>query len=119
MSTTNHRILKDTAVKMTRAYRNNKEEILKPEYAGKNILPLSETFSKEAFESFMKNDKVKSLRIYYGMDDDMLTHAIIVGANEKDEDMIDGTDENDGDEILEDAQRCPAICPPPSELNYP
>ena len=57
------------------------------------------------------------------MDEQLRIHAIIVGVNEKNEDMIasltSGTDVMTGEEIIEEGNRCPPFCPPPSILNNP
>ncbi len=118
-----HSIPLDQAVELTKRYRDNKENILADEYKGQNILPLSETFSKDAFNSFFNNPDCVAIRIYYGMTEDLQTHAVIVGANEKNEDILPAASEQssltDPPPILEDSYRCPPTCPPTSSLNYP
>ncbi len=113
----NHQISLANAIAMTYRYRHNLATILRTEYP--LVLPLSETFNKDAFDPFFTNENCKGLRIYYGMDEDLGVHAIIVGVNDQNEDILpsESLTENNDDIILEDSQRCPPSCPPPSELN--
>ena len=125
-----HRISLAKAKDMTHRYQQKRNDILKDEYAGKNVLSICETFSKEAFDAYFTNDQCKGIRIYYGMDGDMLVHAIIVGVDDQNRDMLPkdngsmlrATAEGDGDDdppLLEESERCPEECPPPSDLNQP
>jgi hypothetical protein len=110
-----------TAIEMTTLYRNQKEGILKPGYQGQNILPISESFDRNAFDSLLAQSGCEGLRIYYGMSEDFKIHAIIVGVNASGEDMLPDTkwasDTEAGDEIIENGNRCPDLCPPASPLN--
>ena len=103
---------------MTELYRGQKENILSPEYKGKDILSICETFDSEPFYLILGKPECKRLRIYYGMSEDLKVHAIIVGVNENNEDILPvpgiTTITND---IGEQGQLCPPICPPPSPLN--
>ena len=117
----NHFISLPVAIQMTTLYRNQKDNILKQELIGKSLLPLSETFDAAAFSAVLSNPDCKSLRIYYGMSDDLKVHAIIVGVNEKDEDIIPAQTTigsisgNTG--LIEVGIQCPPQCPPSSPLN--
>lgn len=124
----NHSIPLNQAIQMTTLYRQEKENILSPEYKGKNILSICETFDAAPFLQILNNPLCKSLRVYFGMSDDLKVHAIFVGVNEKNEDMlpaaVSGTsgltsDETteDGSIIVEEGILCPPNCPPPSPLN--
>lgn len=106
-----HEISLDSAIKMTARFREQKKEI-----DPKSLLALSETFDRSAIDRILAQGDCKKLRIYYGMDDSNQVHAILVGVNEKDEDILpkEGFDEG---EIVEDATRCPNECPPESPLN--
>lgn len=98
-----HLISLQEAIDMTSAYRTN---------IPKGMVH-SETFSKESVIALLNQTGCKSLRIYYGKKNDDTIHAILVGVNEKEEDMIQSADI-----ILEDAGRCPPFCPTlPSPLN--
>ncbi len=116
-----HSISLEKAVEMTTLYRENRNAILKEEYQLKDILALNETFNKEAIVALLQQANCVAFRIYYGMSEDLNVHAILVGVNEKGEDILPttstaGVAEGDGD-ILEDASRCPNYCPPESPLN--
>lgn len=117
--TGNHYISVEDAAVMTERYRANLSTVLKQEYVSSNVFPLSETFNKAAFAVFMENNDCKAIRLYYGMDENLLVHAIIVGVNEFNEDILPGQLLNDNEDVfvLEDAVRCPYACPPDSELN--
>ena len=56
------------------------------------------------------------MRIYYGMSDDLKIHAIGVGVNSKDEDILPtegiGAALTTTPVIVEDGSRCPDVCPP-------
>lgn len=117
----NHFISLAKAANMTTLYRYQKEEILQPEYQGENILPICESFDRNEFDIVLAQEGCAGLRIYYGMSDDFKIHAIIVGVNDKNEDMLPPTgttsaSETD-DEIIENGNRCPDLCPPASPLN--
>lgn len=117
MEPANHFISLEQAKKMAAEYRKGKEVILNSQYAGKNILPTCETFSREGFDTILQNLDCASIRIYYGMDEELKIHSIIVGVNSKGEDILTATDTTiAGEDILENADRCPVICPPPSGI---
>ncbi|MCU0322079.1 MAG: hypothetical protein MUE72_06640 [Chitinophagaceae bacterium] len=116
-----HSISLEKAVEMTTLYRENKNVILKEQYQFTDILALNETFNKEAIIALLQQETCVAFRIYYGMSEDLKVHAILVGVNEKGEDILPATSsrgvtEGDG-EILEESARCPIYCPPPSPLN--
>ena len=108
---------------MTASFRLHRESILNSNYQNQNILPQSETFERSDLETLMAQTGCTAVRIYYGMDENLKTHAIFVGVNADNEDMITPAtqtlteEENDDDLLLEGGVRCPEICPPESELN--
>jgi hypothetical protein len=122
-----HFITLDTAVKMTSLYRITREEILKPEFQNQNILCLSETFDRAAIDQVLAEPDCSSIRIYYGMNDDKTVHAVVVGVDSKNQDILpasatttsmstsDAT--TDDTVLLENGGRCPDLCPPTSPLN--
>jgi hypothetical protein len=130
-TTSNHVISLREAIDLTRRFRKNRRVITKDEFADKDILPLAETFDKEAFRRFMDNENCKGIRIYLGMKEDYTIHSVIVGVDADNRDMLpkestlqtfflsDVTDADltDPNEILENGQRCPPDCAPPSDLN--
>lgn len=128
----NHFIPLQAAVEMTRRFREMKDHIVKEEYKGKHINANSETFDRVAIDAILAQPGCVALRIYHGMDTGNLIHSIIVGVNDKDEDMLGkiqtqpvgevqlmsaDTTTDDTDAILENGFRCPPNCPPDSPLN--
>jgi hypothetical protein len=112
------------AVEMTTVYRAEKENILSPAFKGKQTLPFCETFNREAFDRLLAEDGCVGLRFYYGMDELFNIHIIAVGVNAENENLLPKSDENlrssslsaEDHVIVEDSQRCPDDCPPPSPL---
>lgn len=109
------------AIEMTTRYRENKNAVIAPEYAGKDILSICDTFNKSAIEILLKKSGCAAIRLYYGMDESLTIRPILVAVNEKDEDMLPAisTLENTepGEDIVDDTLKCPPFCPPPSPLN--
>jgi hypothetical protein len=114
-----HSISLQHAVEMTGKFRGNREAILDTEFRDRNIMPFSETFDRQAMDSLLSAKDCAGVRIYYGMDDDLKIHAILVAVNEKNEDLLPSETTSvggDGKVIIEEGQRCPGLCPPPSPL---
>ena len=109
----------ETAIDMTALYRTNREIILQTIYRGIDLLPLSETFSRGAIDAILAHEECAGLRIYYGMDENEKLHAILVGVNVDNEDILPTGSLNEAEDpvIVENGQRCPPSCPPPSDLN--
>ena len=110
------------ASQMTATFRQNRETILDSNYQNQDILPISETFEKSHIESILAQTGCVGLRMYPGMGTDLKTHAIFVGVNENDEDMIQVpnqtlTEDDDDGILVQGGVRCPEICPPESDLN--
>ena len=118
-----HEISLELAIEMTTRFRNEKENILQPQYRESNILPICETFNKEMVMQLLLQPTCESIRIYYSMDAKLKLHAILVGVDATGADILTGLSTpltNDDDAVgvlLEDATRCPHDCPPPSPLN--
>ena len=108
-------------IDMTTLYRQEKENILATDYKDQNILPISETFDRDAVDAVMQQEGCVALRIYYGMTEDFLVHAILVGVNADNEDILPSTSNltssTDGDILAEQGIRCPPDCAPASPLN--
>lgn len=109
----------ETAKAMTTLYRKNRDNILKTEMQNQNVLAICETFDKNQLETLLSKSECASLRIYYGMDNGLNIHAIIVAVNGNNEDILPAMASfvvDDGD-IIDNGIRCPELCPPPSPLN--
>ena len=135
----NHRIPLDKAKKMTRFFRDHRGQNNIPGQLG-NIVPISETFDRAGFDALLAQPGCVGVRIYYGMDDALGLHAIIVGVDAQNRDILpagttttstsssttlgattttteDGVTTDETGVILDDGFRCPPSCPPPSDLN--
>jgi hypothetical protein len=126
-----HRISLEKAIKMTTLYRQQKDMVLKHDYFGRDILPLSETFDRKAFDALLAQPGCTAVRVYFSMDDTLKLHLIAVGVNDNNQDILPGVDtatiigneegsgENDDEGIIiEEGVRCPPSCPePPSPLD--
>jgi hypothetical protein len=112
-----HFIPLDKAIEMTAIYRKEKEQILSPQFQGRDILPLSETFNRDAFDQLLSTPGCAGVKIYFGMDHTLQVHALIVAVNESNEDLLPApgsqiaTDIPDDPVIIDEGQRCPPICP--------
>lgn len=116
----NHKIPLDTAKKMTAKFRAKKTEIIAEPYRSKNILPQAETFDRSAFDTVLSLPECVALRIYYGLDDNDGLHAIIVGVNANNEDILPDTSDTSSISnvvIIEEGKTCPPYCAPDSPLN--
>lgn len=139
---TKHRIPLDKAKKMTKFFRDHRGQNNIPGQLG-TIVPICETFDRAGFDALLAQPGCVGVRIYYGMDDTLGLHAIIVGVDAENRDILPAgtttttlstttmstattepttTDggTTSGDEtgiILDEGIRCPPTCPPPSELN--
>src|SRR5258708_1775131 len=120
----NHFIPLSQAIEMTTRYRSKKEDILSPEFKGKNILLLAETFDRAAFDTLLAEADCTSIRIYFSMHQDLQVRAIFVGVNGKNEDILpeaaqpgSATTETSGNQIVEEGAPCPTWCPTSSPLN--
>ena len=116
----------EQAIAMTSLYRKEKENILVPDMRDKGILPICETFNREAFDFLLNEAGCVGIRIYLGMDETFKVKVIAVGVNDKNEDMLPPLNaaasrsedaSNPDDVIVENGQRCPTDCPPDSPLN--
>lgn len=106
---------------MTARYRLNKVNVLAPGY-DKNILPICETFDASSMAGILAVPGCTSVRIYYGMSEDLYLHAIIVAVDEGGADILpaqggDTATGGTGGDVVDEAERCPPICPPESPLN--
>ena len=125
----NNLITLEQAIAMTTLYRAQKDTILADAYKGKNILSISETFDKDAFQAILDQQACASVRIYFGMSEDLIIRNIIVGVDAEGNDLLPDSSDTmkeasitEGSEappppIVEEGIICPPICPKPSKLN--
>lgn len=113
----------DKAVAMTSLYRKEKDTILAEPFKGKNILCISETFERGVIDALLAKPGCEAIRIYYGMDDQLKVHAILVAVNAKNEDILpvaagkSGVVTEEEGDVVEEGKRCPDDCGSPSPLN--
>jgi hypothetical protein len=107
-----HSISLASAATMTAAFRTDKETVLDSSYKNLGILPLCETFDRTEVYNLLQQTGCAAIRIYYGMDGDLKVHAVLVGVDAEDSDMVGETNI-----ILENSRRCPYDCPGTSDLN--
>src|SRR4051794_1904458 len=100
---TDHFISLTTAKDLTKQFRDQQDQILEAQYKGQGILPVCETFGKEAISAVMSQPGCTGLRIYMGMDPEMNVKMVLVGVNSSDQDILATTDPV----LLEDGMRCP------------
>ena len=117
-----HSIGLEEAKKMTKKFREQKDNIVKEEHRGKHLIPYCESFDRAPFEQLLQREDCKGVRIYYGMKDtDQRIHAIIVGVDADGKDIlpVEGDVAMDGVDpiIIENGLPCPSDCPPSSGLN--
>lgn len=115
-----HFISLSQGISMTTLYRSDKEAILATAYQNQNILPISETFNRNALDTLLAIEGCEAIRIYYGMDENLKVHAILVAVNENNEDLLPDANNNslsEEESVVEEGQRCPDLCPPSSPLN--
>lgn len=106
---------------MTTLFRANKETILATGYKNMKILPKAESFPASVVNQVLAQTGCQGLRIYYGMDPTLKVHAILVGYDATDKDILPPTvtltEADPSGLIVERGVRCPDTCPPPSVLN--
>lgn len=116
-----HFISLEKAIELTQRYRAQKESLLVPAHQNQNVLPLSETFNRAAIDQLLAQPGCTGLRIYYGLDDALLLHAVLVGVDAENNDLLTPValtaGEGDGPVIIDNSIRCPPICPSGSPLN--
>ena len=99
-------------------FKAQKGQLINPKITAKDVIPDSETFNRTAIDKLLALPGCVGIRIYSGLDEEFKLHSILVGVNEKGEDLIIPTTtaatEEEGGEVVEDGMRCPPNCPPPS-----
>jgi hypothetical protein len=108
------------AIDMTTRYRQNKGSVVDPAFPGADILSICDTINKDALAALLAKPECAAIRLYYGMNEDLTIRPILVAVNKNNEDILPaiGVDAATvGEDIVDDALRCPTYCPPPSPLN--
>jgi hypothetical protein len=123
-----HAVTLEHARKLTSALRARKDDLVKDEYKGKHIIPVCETFEREAIDKLLAYAGCTGIRLYYGLGDDDRLHAIIVGVDSEGKDLLPTATKNPQDGVMqpasdtepvivEDGLPCPPSCPTGSPLN--
>lgn len=99
------------AHKMIKTYKDTKPLILR-EGQSSDVLPLCETFTADHVRSLLEQTGCGGLRVYFGMDDSKNVKLVLVGVDDNDKDICEGTNA-----FLDKGARCPSNCPPDSPLN--
>ncbi len=100
-----------TAVALTKRYRENKDQMVTPDYAGS--LHISETFDAAAIRAILDQPGCVEFRAYWGMKEDKSVCLVFVGVNESGEDIVGVA----SDIIVELGKECPPYCSTKSPLN--
>jgi len=96
----------DQAKSYTKKYRDQLKDMLTTEYQG--ALSYCETFDADDVRTLLGQKGCVGFRVYYGLNDDNQVCAIMVGVNDKNEDILNG----DESLILDKSTKCPKNCPP-------
>ncbi|MFN5423011.1 MAG: hypothetical protein ACK5AO_07080, partial [bacterium] len=102
-----------TAIALTKRYRENKEKLVTPEFS--DSMCIAETFDASAIRAVIDQPGCVAFRAYYGMKENKEVCVVFVGVNDKNEDIV--FINNESENILVDwAQRCPPNCNEESPL---
>jgi hypothetical protein len=118
----NHFISLTQAVAMTTLYRSQRESILIPEMRNQDILFISETFDRAAYDELLAETGASGLRFYLGMAENNQICIIAVATDEDGKDILPDAntliEPSGGGKIVEIGIKCPPTCPrPPSALS--
>lgn len=108
-----HTISLPTAIELTTRFRANKTR----------NLPICETFDLASVQTLLSVPNSAFLRIYLGEKENGDVCLVLVAADANGNDILPlttdthSTTDEETPLILEDAIRCPELCPPPSPLN--
>jgi len=123
----NHFIPLTKGKQLKKFFKEKKGQLINPGLAKKDILPDSETFDRAAIDRLLALPGCVGIRIHLGLDEEFKLRLILVGVNEKGEDLIipsatvttfttmDATSlTTEEGEVVEEGLRCPPVCPPPT-----
>lgn len=99
---------------MVKTYLENKETILKPEYANQNVLSNTITYGVEAFKDLLTQPNCSKLRMYFGMNEKLEITAIFVGVDSMGNEIliekkVAGISEST-EYTVDEGARCPPMC---------
>lgn len=116
MSKIPHSISLNEAIDLTSRFRANRP----------SFMPICETFDRTSVLSMLNVSGADKLRVYMGEKSNGNVCTVLVAANAEGADILPSNEnalpsaireEEDDAVILEDAVRCPELCPPYSPLN--
>ncbi len=129
LSERKHRISLQTAKTYVKYYKKYKSAILATGTTSDETLPNCETFNATAVRELLNQVGCDGFRIYFGMDTTKKVRLVLVGVDKYGKDItysatsaksitaMASSMAAPGEAIfLEDGQRCPHSCPPPSEI---
>lgn len=105
----NHNISLEQAVRMTSIYRERRAELAE-QLSEQMVLPLSETFNREAFEQLLAQPGCVGIRMYLGMDDEAQLRTLYVAVNDNEEDILPLEADETAGVIIETGKTCPPDC---------
>ena len=116
----NNLIPLEKAKKLTAFFKEERDNLINPGIYSQDVIPFSETFDRRAIDQLLALDGCVGIRIYTGLDEEFKLRLILVGVNDKGQDLIipDPT-EGAGTEVglvVEEGARCPPFCPTDSLL---
>ena len=106
-----HFITLREAQQLTRTFKAQQDLILDPAHRGKKILPTCESFDRAAIDALLAKPGCNEIRIYYGMDNDLKLHAILVGVDANGDHMVPMSADEPNTQLVEMSKRCPDSCP--------
>ncbi|MFN5422858.1 MAG: hypothetical protein ACK5AO_06300 [bacterium] len=102
-----------TAIALTKRYRENKDSLVTPEFS--NSMCLAETFDASAIRAVIDQPGCVAFRAYYGMKENKEISLVFVGVNDKNQDIL--FEDDPSKNILVDLpQKCPPYCNEDSQL---
>lgn len=90
----NHVISLDQGRNMTQTFAGMRENMLAPEFRGRNVLPLYETFNLKAIDTLLCQQKAVGFRIYMAMDAQQKVRFVLVGVDGDGKDIMQRVIEN-------------------------
>lgn len=108
------------AKQLTAFFKGQKGQLINPHLHAKDVIPYSETFDRVAIDELLGLPGCVGIRIYFGLDEEFKIRLILVGVNDKGEDLIipsSTEDETSDGKVVEEGIRCPPHCPTTSSVD--